>query len=158
LLIHELGRGSFGVVWEVEDLQAKGDRKAIKICTKQDFASIEQFRQEYYNLDELNCDRIVKVENFYPQRKLTEYNFDESFHFFVMEKVEGKILENLVKESLAKSNNHHLNFWSSAWQFLFYRYPPLRSQISYLQLANWIEQLAEAFRFRRQRVLSHLII
>ena len=36
LLIDKLGDGGFGVIWEVEDLEASRDRKAIKVCTSSD--------------------------------------------------------------------------------------------------------------------------
>ena len=42
-LINELGHGSFAVVWEVMDLQANSDRKAIKISKGKDFKSSSFF-------------------------------------------------------------------------------------------------------------------
>ena len=91
LLIHELGRGSFGVVWEVKDLQSNGDRKAIKVCTSSDHEVVALFRNEFLTLNGLDSDhsirdRIVKVENIYPRKRPPKGVDCFDLHFFVMEK------------------------------------------------------------------------
>jgi CHASE2 domain-containing sensor protein len=142
-LIQKLGDGGFAVVWEVKDTQANSDRKAIKFLKRQDALDIELFRNEFWTLDGLSCDRIVKVQpdSLYPEQEPDED--DDTLHFFVMEKVEGQTLEKLIEDSVIKPDNQKLSFAKSIWQFLFCRYPPLRSRLSYLQIANLIEQLAE---------------
>lgn len=154
-LIQKLGEGGFAVVWEVADTLTHGDRKAIKFLKKQDALDIELFRNEFWNLNDLNCDRIVKVEALYPEQKPCE---DDDFieqHFFVMEKVEGTTLAELVEQSLIEPDNQKLSFAKSIWQFLFCRYPPLRSRITYVQIANWLEQLAKALECIHSKDLVH---
>ena len=154
-LIQQLGDGGFAVVWEVEDTKANGDRKAIKFLKRQDALAIKLFRNEFWTLDNLKCDRIVKVqpESLYPEQKPTED--DDTLHIFVMEKVEGKTLEKLIEESVIKPENQKLSFAKSIWQFLFCRYPPLRSQITYVQIGNWLEQIAEALEYIHSEKIIH---
>ncbi len=57
-LIQQLGDGGFAVVWEVADTQANGDRKAIKFLKRQDAYAIKLFRNEFWTLDGLRCDRL----------------------------------------------------------------------------------------------------
>jgi serine/threonine protein kinase len=153
-LIQQLGDGGFAVVWEVEDTQANGDRKAIKFCRKRNFGAVIRFRNEFWTLNDLNCDRIVKVEALYPEQKPCE---DDDFieqHFFVMEKVEGITLTELIKTSIIEPDNQELSFGKSIWQFLFCRYPPLRSRITYIHITNWLEQLASSFKFKKQQSIQ----
>ncbi len=174
-LIKQLGMGGFAEVWEVENLRANGDRKAIKICIREDFDSIIRFRQEFWDVADLDGDRrIVKVEKLYPEQKPSKDNFDRDIHFFVMEKVEGKTLAKFIEESLKSEhqpNNTNiqrlsilnligliknqtpriLNFLAFTGKLLFYRYIPLRSHISYLQIADWLEQIAEILQYLQSR-------
>ena len=154
-LIQKLGDGGFAVVWEVKDIQANCDRKAIKFLKRQDALAIQLFRNEFWTLDSLNCDRIVKVqpESLYPERESDEDDY--TLRFFVMEKVEGKTLEKLIKESKIEPDNQKLSFVKSIWQFLFCRYPPLRSHITYVQIANWLEQLAETLKCIHSEKVIH---
>ena len=156
-LINELGHGSFAVVWEVMDLGANSDRKAIKICKGQDFKSIQELQIEFRNLQPLRCNHIVRVEFLYPEEPIDEYNFFKYWHFFVMEKVEGKTLAKLTEESSLATNTQYslLNRWQSISKFLFYRYPNLRSHISYIQIANWLEQLAEVLEYLHSEDFVH---
>jgi CHASE2 domain-containing sensor protein len=156
-LIAKLGDGGFAVVWEVKDLGVNGDRKAIKICKKQD---IERFRVEFNDLKDLQSDRIVKVETFYPENQPDPDYFFDDWAFFVMEKVEGTTLEQLIRKSLENSSksentNQYLNFWKTGYQFLFHRYPPLRSHISYIQIANWLEQITEVLKYLHSKDLIY---
>ena len=156
-LINELGHGSFAVVWEVMDLGANRDRKAIKISKGQDFKSIQELQIEFRNLQSLKCDHIVSVEFIYPEEPINEYNFFKYWHFFVMEKLEGKTLAKLTEESSLATNTQYslLNRWQSISQILFYRYPNLRSHISYIQIANWLEQLAEVLEYLHSEDFVH---
>jgi CHASE2 domain-containing sensor protein len=156
-LINELGHGSFAVVWEVMDLRANRDRKAIKISKGQDFKSIQEFQIEFRNLQSLRCNHIVRVEFLYPEEMINEYNFFKYWHFFVMEKVDGKTLAKLIEESSLATNTQYslLNRWQSISKFLFYRCPNLRSHISYIQIANWLEQLAEVLEYLHSNNFVH---
>jgi CHASE2 domain-containing sensor protein len=149
-LIQQLGKGGFAVVWEATDAQANGDRKAIRFLYSDKFDDAICFRREFKDISDLNdcknnfkCDRIVKVESLYPEEQPRKDD-DIELHFFVMEKVEGKTLEKLIEESVIKPDTQKLSFGKSIWQFLFCRYPPLRSRITYPEIGNWLEQLAEA--------------
>ena len=90
LLIDKLVDGGFGVVWEVEDLEAS-DRKAIKVCTSSDHEVVALFRNEFLTLNGLDSDRsirdrIVKVESIYPKKRPPKGVDCFDLHFFVMEK------------------------------------------------------------------------
>ena len=154
-LIQQLGDGGFAVVWEVEDIQANCDRKAIKFLKRQDTAATKLFRNEFWTLDSLKCDRIIKVQphSLYPEQEPEEDDYQ--LRFFVMEKVEGKTLEQLIEESAIESNNQKLSFIKSIWQFLFCRYPPLRSRITYFQIGNWLEQITEALEYIHSEKIIH---
>lgn len=171
-LIEQLGKGGFAVVWEVADLEANGDRKAIKIFTKHSFKEMMRFRDEFWILDDLKdlkCDRIVTVESnsLYPKQKPCPDDFVIPLHFFVMEKCKGITLEKLTKKSskikpkptdiglVEKFKDFVFPKFQAFYQFLFYRYPPLRSPISYLQIADWIEQLAEAIQYLHSQQIMH---
>jgi CHASE2 domain-containing sensor protein len=146
-LIKQLGEGGFAEVWEVADLEAKGALKAIKICKKQD---TERFRVEFNDLKDLKGDYIVAVKSIYPKKKPKSDHFFDGLTFFVMEKVKGNTLKELVEKSLkhsTKTKCQFLNFYQAGYQMLFNRYPPLRSHISYIQIANWLEQLAEVLEY-----------
>jgi len=154
-LIQKLGDGGFAVVWEVTDTQANGDRKAIKFLKRQDTAAIKLFRNEFWTLDGLECDRIVKVQpdSLYPEQEPDEDDYP--LRFFVMEKVEGKTLEKLIEESVIEATNQKLSLVKSIWQFLFCRYPPLRSRITYMQIGNWLEQIAAALEYIHSEKIIH---
>jgi len=86
-----LGDGGFGVIWEVEDLEASRDRKAIKVCTSSDHEVVSLFRNEFLTLKGLDSDRnirdrIVKVESIYPKKRPPKGADCFDLHFFVMEK------------------------------------------------------------------------
>lgn len=159
-LIKQLGKGRFAEVWEVTDSLAKGKTKAIKVLNSQDTEHIKLFRKEFLNLwdlNDLNCDLIVRVEAIYPKEMLEEDSFIDH-HFFVMEKVEGISLENLITKSFTEidqTNNRKLSFGKSLWQFLFCRYPPLRSQITYREVADWLEQLTKALQHIHKQKIIH---
>lgn len=159
-LIKQLGKGGFAEVWEVIDLLDNEKSKAIKVFHSQDSERIERFRKEFLNLWDLNdlgCDLIVRVEAIYPKEMLEEDSFIDR-HFFVMEKVEGISLENLITKSfieIDQTNHRKLSFGKSLWQFLFCRYPPLRSQITYREVAHWLEQLTEALQHIHKQKIIH---
>ncbi len=154
-LIQKLGDGGFAVVWEVKDIQANGDRKAIKFLKSREFRSVMRFRWEFADLNDFECDRIVKVEALYPEQKPQENDDFIDQHFFVMEKVDGKTLEQLIKESVIEPDDQKLSFAKSIWQFLFCRYPPLRSRITYPEIGNWLEQLAETLKDIHSQEIIH---
>ncbi|MFN5854417.1 MAG: protein kinase domain-containing protein [Pseudanabaenaceae cyanobacterium] len=146
-LIKQLGEGGFAVVWEVVDLEAKDAPKAIKVCKKQD---TERFRVEFNDLKDLKSDYIVTVESIYPQKKPKPDHFFDGLTFFVMEKVEGNTIKELIEKSLkhsTKTKHQFLSFWQASYQMLFNRYPPLQSNVSYVQIANWLEQIAEVLEY-----------
>lgn len=167
-LIRQLGKGGFATVWEVADLQANGDRKAIKVCNGHRLEQVNQLRLEFCNLEEVQSHwqgdrRIVRVENFYPQVQ-PQAGDRIPLHFFVMERVDGKTLRELISE-LAKDETHkqpidppakrpikivkliEQSLKQSLIRRLFYRYPPLRSHLSYVQIAHLLEQLAEVLHY-----------
>ncbi len=154
-LIQKLGEGGFAVVWEVADTLANGDRKAIKFLDSQNLLDVKLFRNEFWTLDGLSCDRLVKVQpdSLYPEQEPDED--DDTLRFFVMEKVEGKTLEKLIEESVIEPDNQKLSFVKSIWQFLFCRYPPLRSRITYVEIGNWLEQIAEALEYIHSEKIIH---
>ncbi len=154
-LIQKLGDGGFAVVWEVKDVQANNDRKAIKFLKSQDDLAIKLFRNEFWTLDSLKYDRIIKVQphSLYPEKEPSEDDY--TLQFFVMEKVDGKTLEKLIKESVIEPNSQKLFFAKSIWQFLFCRYPPLRSRITYVQIANWLEQITKALEYIHELKIIH---
>ncbi len=67
------------------------------------------FRNEFWTLDNLKCDHIIKIQpqSLYPEQELDEDDYP--LRFFVMEKVEGKTLEKLIEESKTKPNNQKLS-------------------------------------------------
>ena len=153
-LVQKLGEGGCAVIWEVEDLETNGDRKAIKVCKSHEFKTVLLLRQEFLTLQKFQKDPenqqakyIVQVENLYPRNK--PHRDDRiPLHFFVMEKITGCTLENLIlKSSQDQDYNYKNNFGRSLYQFLFYRYSPLRSHISYLHIANWLEQLTKILQY-----------
>lgn len=154
-LIQELGDGGFAVVWEVIDAEANNDRKAIKFLKSREFQAVQRFRWEFGDLGGFDCDRIVKVEALYPEQKPEEDDDFIDLHFFVMEKVEGKTLEKLIKESVIEANSQKLFFAKSIWQFLFCRYPPLRSRITYVEIGNWLEQITETLEYVHSERIIH---
>jgi len=174
-LIKQLGEGGFAVVWEVEDLRTNGDYKAIKVCTKQSFQDVMCFRHEFWNLNDLKdlkCDQIVKVESnsLYPEEKPHSDDFMIPLQFFVMKKLTGSTLEYLILESSTTNlepTDHRFfanvkglvfSTLQTIYQFIFYRYPRLQPPISYLQIADWIEQLAKAIQCLHSQKIMHLDI
>ncbi len=162
LLIDKLGDGGFGVIWEVEDLQANRDRKAIKVCISYDPEVVALFRREFLTIKGLDsdrkyCDRIVKVESIYPKKRPPKGVDCFELHFFVMEKIAGTNLENLCQKLLELQNKQKqkFSFWKHFYRLLFCRYPPLRSPFSYLQIANWLEQLAEILQYLHSEKIAH---
>lgn len=154
-LTKKLGEGGFATVWEVQDSQANGDRKVIKVCNGWRLEQVNRLRQEFWHLHELQSHwqsdrRIVQVENLYPQVPPKEGD-RIPLHFFVMEKIEGKTLRELVRELAADAVPHQSpkQFSKQSINFdkLFYRYPPLRSHLAYVQIAHLLEQLAEVLHY-----------
>jgi CHASE2 domain-containing sensor protein len=152
ILIRQLGKGGFATVWEVEDLQTQGDRKAIKVCNQHRLKKANLLRQEFWTLQELQSHwqvdrRIVQVEQFYPLKQPEEGDYIP-LHFFVMEKINGKTLQELLTELAANSANHKsIDQGRLIYQKLFYRYPSLQSQLTYEKIAYLLEQLAEVLHY-----------
>ncbi|OIP73945.1 MAG: hypothetical protein AUK48_09740 [Oscillatoriales cyanobacterium CG2_30_44_21] len=161
-LIQKLGEGGTAVIWEVEDLEANGDRKAIKVCNSHAFKAVMLLRQEFSTIQRLQKDLekepkseqakyIVQVETLYPLKK--PHQDDRiPLHFFVMERIVGCTLESLIlKSAQIDQQAKRKNLWRSLYRFCFYRYPFLRSQIPYSQIANWLAQLTEALQYLHSR-------
>jgi len=90
-LIRKIGQGGMGTVFEAiqEDLDR---RVAVKILPKMlvaDREMIQRFRREAKAVARLNHPNIVVIY---------EFSQDHGFHFFSMELVEGRSLEDLLKE------------------------------------------------------------
>lgn len=163
-LIQKLGESRLSVVWEVADLEAKGDRKAIKFCKSHNYESVMALRREFLTIQRLQQDSqngqakyIIQVEKLYPLKK-PERDDRIPLHFFVMEKVTGSTLEDLIlKSAQIDKNSTSLarNLGRSLYQFCFYRYPFLRSHISYLQIANWLEQLTKTLQYLHSQNLIY---
>ncbi len=101
-VLRQLGEGGFGRLFEVSD---RGKIKVLKVLQLDKFTNSDDretalslFRREAEVLSQLNCDRIPKVR---PDEKhfLVEDDSGETFHCFVMEKIEGVSLEAWVKQN-----------------------------------------------------------
>jgi len=154
-LIKLLGEGGFATVWEVKDLRNPSNfNKALKIFKGLNLNAVQRFRSEFWLLKDLYNDHIVKVEAIYPQEQPTEDNFFQDLHFLVMEKVSGHTLEEL-SQSPTTENHTVSSIWKVMRQLIIGGYPPLRSSFSYLQVADLLEQLAEALKWLHDQNIVH---
>ena len=89
LIARELGRGGMAVVYEVK---AQGQRFAIKVLPTSlltDRLAIDRFDREAKTQASLNHPNIIRV---------FETGADREFHYFVMELIDGRTLETLLRE------------------------------------------------------------
>ncbi|MFN7283730.1 MAG: SUMF1/EgtB/PvdO family nonheme iron enzyme [Dolichospermum sp.] len=93
--IIELGRGGFGVTYQINEI-AKNQTKVLKVLTNNQPKAIELFKQEATVLSQLNHPGIPKVE---PDAYFVYFPHESrnSIHCFVMEKIEGIDLEKYMQ-------------------------------------------------------------
>jgi CHASE2 domain-containing sensor protein/tRNA A-37 threonylcarbamoyl transferase component Bud32 len=128
-LVKLLGQGGFADIWEIQDLtDRQGEHRVLKILQRGNMQSIQRLRQEFRLLRELEHDYIVKAESLYPATEPTEADYFLHCHFFVMEKIAGINLEELLKS---------------------------RSHCTYLQIADWIEQIATTLQYLHTQNIVH---
>lgn len=132
-LISLLGEGSFGDVWEVEDIKNPDTPKVLKILKIKEFQFkqyqnkiISLFEQEAEVLKNLNYQGIPKCYDYFT---LKEKNLHNPLHCLILEKVDG---ENLKK-------------WLEKYQ-----------KITDLTIAiNWLKHLTEIIAVIHQEKLIH---
>ena len=93
--IIELGRGGFGVTYQINEI-GKNQTKVLKVLTNNQPKAIELFKQEAAVLSQLNHPGIPKVETdayfvYFPQESRNP------IHCFVMENIEGIDLEKYMQ-------------------------------------------------------------
>ena len=94
-VIIELGRGGFGVTYQINEIR-KNEAKVLKVLINNQPKAIELFKQEVAVLSQLNHPGIPKVESdayfvYFPQESRNP------IHCFVMEKIEGIDLEKYMQ-------------------------------------------------------------
>lgn len=94
-VIMELGRGGFGVTYQINEIR-KNQAKVLKVLINNQPKAIELFKQEVAVLSQLNHPGIPKVESdayfvYFPQESRNP------IHCFVMEKIEGIDLEKYMQ-------------------------------------------------------------
>jgi diguanylate cyclase (GGDEF)-like protein len=97
-IVHEISRGSMGVVYRAEDL-GLGRPVAIKMLRPdlvRDVELVRRFREEAAILASINHEHLVRVYSFVEEREDV---------FFVMELVEGVSLDHVIAE-LAQADRH----------------------------------------------------
>jgi diguanylate cyclase (GGDEF)-like protein len=97
-IVHEISRGSMGVVYRAEDL-GLGRPVAIKMLRPdlvRDLELVRRFREEAAILASINNENLVRVYSFVEEREDV---------FFVMELVEGVSLDHVIAE-LAQADRH----------------------------------------------------
>jgi diguanylate cyclase (GGDEF)-like protein len=97
-IVHEISRGSMGVVYRAEDL-GLGRPVAIKMLRPdlvRDLDLVRRFREEATILASINHENLVRVYSFVEEREDV---------FFVMELVEGVSLDHVVAE-LVQADRH----------------------------------------------------
>ena len=105
-ILKEIGRGGFGIIFEIEEIGEIRQNSIPKILKVLNLPSdlkpeerdkrIELFKREFQVLSKLNCDGIPKVESDGFLSHLSG-DIETQFYSLVMEKIEGDNLEQWLK-------------------------------------------------------------
>ena len=92
-IIEELGKGSMGIVYKVQDTFRSNEIKALKTIRKEviNFDVLSYFKKEFEIMSRLRHPNLVQVYDFGYENPL-------DFYYLTMEYVNGKTLKELLKQ------------------------------------------------------------